>query len=91
MLAKSAGGLGGLALSSLLGSSVVKAAGGGQGGSFDLKPKPPVVSPKATSIIFLYMGGGPSQVDLLDPKPALARYDGKSAETRGFRCCLSGR
>ncbi|MEM7143482.1 MAG: DUF1501 domain-containing protein [Verrucomicrobiota bacterium] len=77
MLAKSAGGLGGLALSSLLGSSVAQAAGGGHGGTFDLKTKAPPFAPKATSIIFLYMGGGPSQVDLFDPKPALTKYDGK--------------
>ena len=32
---------------------------------------------KATSVIFLYMDGGPSQVDTFDPKPMLARYDGK--------------
>ncbi|MGE0377571.1 MAG: DUF1501 domain-containing protein [Planctomycetaceae bacterium] len=30
---------------------------------------------RARSVIFLFMGGGPSQVDLFDPKPALARYD----------------
>jgi hypothetical protein len=32
---------------------------------------------KAKRCIFLFMVGGPSQVDLLDPKPALSRLDGK--------------
>ncbi len=33
--------------------------------------------PRAKHVIFLYMDGGPSQVDTFDPKPLLARYDGK--------------
>src|SRR5262249_53970601 len=32
----------------------------------------------ARSIILLHMGGGPSQVDSFDPKPALARYAGQN-------------
>jgi hypothetical protein len=31
----------------------------------------------AKSVIFLYMPGGPSQLDLLDPKPALAKWHGR--------------
>ena len=38
---------------------------------FDLHPKKPVFPAKAKSVIFLFMGGGPSAVDMLDPKPAL--------------------
>ena len=34
-------------------------------------------APRATSVIFLFMGGGPSHVDLFDPKPKLAEYDGQ--------------
>ncbi len=33
--------------------------------------------PRSKHVIFLYMDGGPSQVDTFDPKPLLARYDGK--------------
>ncbi|MEQ1824895.1 MAG: DUF1501 domain-containing protein [Pirellula sp.] len=33
--------------------------------------------PKAKNIIFLYMDGGPSQVDTFDPKPMLDKYDGQ--------------
>src|SRR5262245_19918562 len=32
----------------------------------------------ARSVIFLFMGGGPSQVDTYDPKPLLDRLDGQS-------------
>ncbi|MFN9563283.1 MAG: DUF1501 domain-containing protein, partial [Pirellulaceae bacterium] len=31
----------------------------------------------ATNVIFLYMDGGPSQVDTFDPKPLLDRYHGE--------------
>ncbi|WP_145361264.1 DUF1501 domain-containing protein [Alienimonas californiensis] len=34
--------------------------------------------PRAKNVIFLYMDGGPSQVDTFDPKPMLDRYDGRS-------------
>src|SRR5690348_10187911 len=40
-------------------------------------PKRPTFAGKAKSVIFLFMGGGPSQVDTWDPKPALAKLDGK--------------
>ena len=35
--------------------------------------------PSATSVIHLFMNGGPSQVDLFDPKPMLDKYAGKPA------------
>ena len=41
-----------------------------------LKPKKPHHDPQATSVIHLFMNGGPSQMDLFDPKPALNRLDG---------------
>jgi hypothetical protein len=34
-------------------------------------------APRARNVIFLYMDGGPSQVDTFDPKPLLERYDGR--------------
>lgn len=42
-----------------------------------LAPKRPHHEPRAKRVIFLWMQGGPSQVDLFDPKPLLAQYDGK--------------
>lgn len=38
-------------------------------------PKPPHFAAKAKNIIFLFMAGAPSQLDLLDPKPKLVEYD----------------
>jgi hypothetical protein len=43
-----------------------------------LTPQGPMFPAKAKSIIFLFMAGAPSQVDLLDPKPALQKYDGQN-------------
>jgi len=42
-----------------------------------LAPKLPPLRAKAKRVIFLFMNGGPSQVDTFDPKPALARYAGQ--------------
>lgn len=42
-----------------------------------LAPKPPHFPPRAKSVIFLVMDGGPSQIDTFDPKPELARVDGQ--------------
>ncbi|MEZ6138350.1 MAG: DUF1501 domain-containing protein [Pirellulaceae bacterium] len=39
--------------------------------SFDLQPKSPHQQPRATAMISMFMQGGPSQIDLLDPKPIL--------------------
>ncbi|MCA9125355.1 MAG: DUF1501 domain-containing protein, partial [Planctomycetales bacterium] len=44
---------------------------------FDLLPKKPPLEPKAKAMISLFMHGGPSHVDLLDPKPELTKLDGK--------------
>src|SRR6266700_1842277 len=46
---------------------------------FDLKPKQPNFAPKAKNVIFIYISGGPSTIDMFDPKPALVKYDGKPA------------
>ena len=61
-------GFGGLALGTLLN----EAAGGAEtrsAASADFQPR-------AKAVIQLYMHGGPSHVDLLDPKPLLNRFDG---------------
>src|SRR4051794_34884329 len=47
--------------------------------SYDLKPKPSHFPAKAKRVIFIYIGGGPSTIDMFDPKPALWKYDGKPA------------
>src|SRR6185312_3252680 len=43
----------------------------------DLLPKSPYHRPTAKRVIYLFQNGGPSQVDLFDPKPELSRQDGK--------------
>jgi hypothetical protein len=45
--------------------------------SFDLKPKSPPAPPRARAMISLFMHGGPSHVDLFDPKPELTRRSGE--------------
>lgn len=45
----------------------------------DLAPKPPHLQPRARSVVQFCMQGGPSQVDLFDPKPALEKYHGSAA------------
>jgi hypothetical protein len=45
--------------------------------SSPLTPKQPQFAPKAKSCIVLFMYGGPSQVDLWDPKPELTKHHGK--------------
>jgi len=43
-----------------------------------LAVRPPHFAPRAKSVIYLFMAGAPSQVDLLDPKPMLRRHDGQA-------------
>src|SRR5207245_3560152 len=46
---------------------------------YDLKPKPSHFPAKAKNVICIYLGGGPSTIDMFDPNPVLAKYDGKPA------------
>ncbi len=45
--------------------------------SFDLLPKQPHYAPRAKAMISMFMQGGPSQIDLFDPKPELDKLDGQ--------------
>lgn len=45
---------------------------------FDLKPKDPPLPATAKAMISLFQHGGPSHMDLMDPKPELTRLDGKT-------------
>lgn len=67
VLQEAALGFGGLALSAMMS----KAAG--------LGARDPHFAPRAKRVIFLYIGGGPSTIDMFDPKPVLRRFDGKPA------------
>jgi hypothetical protein len=86
-LFKSGGGISGLALAYLLNRDNLLAAAPGSdacaappvGGS-PYAPKAPHFKPRATAVISLFMGGGWSQVDTFDPKPALTKYAGQPIE-----------
>src|SRR5262252_2323880 len=66
-------GLAGIALASLLQEDGRAAVAGPD----PLAPKQPHHSPKAKSVIWLFMEGGPSHVDLFDPKPRLTEMSGQ--------------
>jgi hypothetical protein len=71
-----AGGLGSLALAHLLGAES-RAANAPQTSISPLAPKAPHFKPRAKSVICLFQHGGPSQMDLFDPKPELNKRDGQ--------------
>ncbi|MBI1789428.1 MAG: DUF1501 domain-containing protein [Acidobacteria bacterium] len=72
MLCRAANGFGGLAVAFLAhGQAATRRA------LNPMAPQPGHFQPKAKSVIFLYMDGGPSQVDTFDPKPRLAREHGQ--------------
>ena len=79
-LRNNAFGIGSLALAWLLQQDQVRAKSGQvpkQPQSFDLKPKQPPFAPRARAMISLFQHGGPSHMDLTDPKPELTKHDGK--------------
>src|SRR5262249_12473424 len=78
-LFEAGGGLGAFALSGLLGGDAGGAAPTRNGKPVinPLAAKPPHFDAKAKSIIFMFMVGGPSAVDLFDPKPELAKWQGQ--------------
>jgi hypothetical protein len=47
-----------------------------------LAPKPPHFAPKAKSVIFLFMYGGPSHIDTFDYKPDMYALDGKTVKVK---------
>ena len=70
MLSRCAAGFGSVALAGLL-------ADRGFAGMLDGSLPSPHHPARARSVIFLYMDGGPSQVDTFDPKPRLSRLNGQ--------------
>ena len=49
-----------------------------------LAPKPPQFAPKAKSVIFLFMYGGPSHIDTFDYKPTMKGRDNQTVEVKTF-------
>ncbi len=72
-------GMGAIALATLLKEQGVLANPSIVGGPqhFDLTPKPAHSFGKAKAMISMFMQGGPSHIDMFDPKPELTRLDGK--------------
>src|SRR5262245_63674095 len=79
-LARAGGGLGLLALADLLRANPDREGGGVATGP--LAPREPHFAAKAKRVIWLFMNGGPSQVDTWDHKPELDKRDGQ--ELKGF-------
>ncbi len=65
-------GLGTVALRQLLGQD----AGASEASLNPMAPKTPHYAPKAKRILFLFMAGAPSHLELFDNKPQLAKFDG---------------
>src|SRR5690349_10837067 len=74
-----AGGLGALAFSALSdGHALPAAEGRGRTAPLErLAPRVPHFPPKVERCIYIYLEGGPSQMDLFDPKPRLNEMDGQ--------------
>jgi len=69
-------GFGSLALADLLHTAQASAAGG---------VARPHFAPKAKRVIFMFMSGGPSHVDMLDPKPAIKKHAGERPNSVDLR------
>ncbi len=69
-LAQAGGGIGALALASLLRYDALAAPN-------PLAPRLPHFAPRAKRVLWLFMHGGPSHMDLWDPKPDLIKYAGQ--------------
>ena len=75
MLSRCANGFGAAALTALMADKSY--AGTVASGAGPFAPRQPHFEPKARNVIFLYMDGGPSQVDTFDPKPRLQAESGQ--------------
>jgi len=71
MLRRCGAGVGALALAQILGEETPARAASG------LEPRSPHFAPKAKRFVHIFANGGPSQVDMLDPKPLLKKLHGK--------------
>src|SRR5581483_10944603 len=73
-LKRFASGFGMLGLADLVAREAI---GAEVGGGNPLALRAPMYAPRAKNVIFLFMAGGPSHVDLFDPKPRLTRETGR--------------
>src|SRR5258708_5891242 len=79
LLGRMGNGFAALGLASILGESALASGQTEHPGTFNpMAPKKPPMRARAKRVIFLFMNGGPSQVDTFDPKPSLQKYAGKA-------------
>jgi hypothetical protein len=78
MIQSLCGGLGSVGLSALLAGRPASAAALGHYAG-------PQLPAKAKHVIFLFMAGGPSQLDMFDPKPQLLKYQGQRPDAVDLR------
>jgi hypothetical protein len=76
LLSTMGAGFGMVGLQSLLGAAVA---------NDPMSPKPPHFPPKAKRVVYLFLNGGPSQVDTFDPKPMLEKYHGQPVPTGNLK------
>ncbi|HIG31610.1 MAG TPA: DUF1501 domain-containing protein [Verrucomicrobiales bacterium] len=77
-LQQAGGGIGAMALAQLLSQeNLLKAYSAKSVRANPLSPKPSHFKPRITRVIYLFMHGGPSHIDLFDPKPTLIKYAGR--------------
>ncbi|HEX8911564.1 MAG TPA: DUF1501 domain-containing protein [Humisphaera sp.] len=78
MLRQCAGGFGAVALAALMGErAFAGTAAATTQPAGPMAPRPAHFAAKCRNVIFLYMDGGPSQVDTFDPKPLLTKEHGQ--------------
>src|SRR5918998_1155300 len=70
-------GLGSIALASLLGERAFAAGASSPDLTNPMAPRQPHHTPRAKNVIYLFMAGGPSQLELFDYKPKLIELNGK--------------
>lgn len=70
-------GFGALALGGMLDAEGALAAGAAAPGGFNLHARPAHFAPRAKAVIMLMQNGGPSQMELFDPKPELNKRAGQ--------------
>jgi hypothetical protein len=83
-LRKAGAGFGMLGLADLLARDGLLAAETAEGNLSPMAPRSALFPAKAKSIIWLFMEGGPSSVDMFDPKPELTRRHGQKMEIDVF-------
>jgi len=84
-------GLGTMALASLMPGLAQGMASGAVAGLDPLSPRQPHFKPRAKRVIFLFMAGAPSHLELFDNKPELAKWSGKlppAEMLKGYRAAF---